>query len=88
MRAIETQEKIAFTAIMTWTGLRVVLWHLLQMLGADVDYYIPYRVDEGNGLHDDAVQQLAEAGTQLLITVDCGVTAVRQVAPLESWGWR
>lgn len=88
LRAIETQEKIAIYGDYDVDGITsvAILWHLLQMLGADVDYYIPHRVDEGYGLHDDAVQQLAEAGTHLLITVDCGVTAVRQVALARELG--
>ncbi len=57
------------------TGLSI-LWRLLTILGARVDYYIPHRVDEGYGLNADAVASLAQAGTQLLLTVDCGITAV------------
>ncbi|HDS85618.1 MAG TPA: single-stranded-DNA-specific exonuclease RecJ [Phycisphaerales bacterium] len=81
MRAVSEKEKIAIYGDYDVDGITsvAILWHLLQMLGADVDYYIPHRVDEGYGLNDEAVRQLAEAGTQLLITVDCGVTAVRQV---------
>ena len=62
LRAIETQEKIAIYGDYDVDGITsvAILWHLLQMLGADVDYYIPHRVDEGYGLHDDAVQQLPE----------------------------
>jgi len=55
-----------------------ILWHLLTMLGAKVDYYIPHRIDEGYGLNDDAVTQLAKNGTKLIITVDCGITAIQQ----------
>jgi single-stranded-DNA-specific exonuclease len=63
-----------------------ILWHLLRLLGAQADYYIPHRVDEGYGVNDEAVRQLAEAGTQLLITVDCGITAVRQMQLARSLG--
>jgi single-stranded-DNA-specific exonuclease len=54
-----------------------ILWQLLTLLGADVNFYIPHRVDEGYGLNEEAVQTLAQAGTKLLITVDCGITAVK-----------
>jgi single-stranded-DNA-specific exonuclease len=57
------------------TGISI-LWHLLQILGGSVDYYIPHRVDEGYGLNREAVESLAREGTQLLVTVDCGITAV------------
>jgi single-stranded-DNA-specific exonuclease len=52
-----------------------ILWQILTLLGAKVDYYIPHRVDEGYGLNTEAVESIAKSGTQLLITVDCGITA-------------
>lgn len=57
------------------TGVSI-LWQLLTLLGADVDYYIPHRIDEGYGLNTDAIRSIAEAGTQVVVTVDCGVTAL------------
>jgi single-stranded-DNA-specific exonuclease len=56
------------------TGV-AILWQILKLLGAAVDYYIPHRIDEGYGLNVEAVESIAKAGTQLLITVDCGITA-------------
>ncbi|MGA2070670.1 MAG: single-stranded-DNA-specific exonuclease RecJ [Sedimentisphaerales bacterium] len=56
------------------TGV-AILWQILTLLGANVDYYIPHRIDEGYGLKADAVESIAKAGTQLLVTVDCGITA-------------
>ncbi|MDH7599922.1 MAG: single-stranded-DNA-specific exonuclease RecJ [Sedimentisphaerales bacterium] len=53
----------------------VILVSLLSRLGACVDYYIPHRIEEGYGLNDDAIRALAQAGTALLITVDCGIGA-------------
>jgi len=58
------------------TGV-AILWQVLTLLGANVEYYIPHRVDEGYGLNAEAVESLARSGTQLLITVDCGITAFR-----------
>ncbi len=58
------------------TGV-AILWQVLRLLGADVDYYIPHRIDEGYGLNAEAVETLAKSGTALLVTVDCGVTAIR-----------
>ena len=55
-----------------------ILWHLLTMLGGRVEYYIPHRIDEGYGLNTEAIRQLAQNGTRLIITVDCGITAVGQ----------
>jgi single-stranded-DNA-specific exonuclease len=56
------------------TGV-AILWQILTLLGANVDYYIPHRIDEGYGLNVEAVESIAKAGTQLLVTVDCGITA-------------
>lgn len=52
-----------------------ILLQVLAALKADVDFYIPHRIDEGYGLNPEAIKQLAEAGTNLIVTVDCGVTA-------------
>ncbi len=56
------------------TGV-AILWQILTLLGANVDYYIPHRIDEGYGLNDEAVRSIADSGTRLLVTVDCGITA-------------
>ncbi len=55
-----------------------VLWHTLKLAGADVQTYIPHRLDEGYGLNAEAIRSLVEeAGTKpLIISVDCGITAV------------
>ncbi len=76
--AIEKKEKITIYGDYDVDGITAVsiLWELLTLLGAQVDYYIPHRIDEGYGLNDDAVRSLAQAGTRLLITVDCGISAL------------
>ncbi|MCE5185616.1 MAG: single-stranded-DNA-specific exonuclease RecJ [Planctomycetaceae bacterium] len=81
LQAVQMGEKISIYGDYDVDGITsvAILWHLLQMLGAKVDFYIPHRIDEGYGLNTDAVRQLAEAGTKLLITVDCGITAVEEV---------
>ncbi|MCI0500083.1 MAG: single-stranded-DNA-specific exonuclease RecJ [Planctomycetales bacterium] len=80
-QAVENRKKISIYGDYDVDGITsvAILWHLLQLLGAQVDYYIPHRVDEGYGLNADAVRQLAAGGTELLITVDCGITAVEPV---------
>ncbi|MHC5161414.1 MAG: DHH family phosphoesterase, partial [Planctomycetota bacterium] len=79
--AIESGKKISIYGDYDVDGITStsILWHLLKMLGAQVDYYIPHRVDEGYGLNADAVRQLADNGTELMITVDCGITGVEEV---------
>jgi single-stranded-DNA-specific exonuclease len=51
----------------------------LRELGADADWLIPDRIKDGYGLTTENVQRLADRGTNLIITVDCGITAVDQV---------
>jgi len=55
-----------------------ILYRCLQLLGADVRYYIPHRIEEGYGLHSQTVESLAREGVSLLVTVDCGITSVTQ----------
>jgi single-stranded-DNA-specific exonuclease len=77
-RAVRNKEKITVYGDYDVDGITgvAVLWQILTLLGGDVDYYIPHRIDEGYGLNEEAVRSLAKSGSKLLITVDCGVTAV------------
>ena len=79
--ALEAGKKIAIYGDYDVDGITgvAILWHLLEILGGDVEYYIPHRIEEGYGLNEDAIKQIAENGTKLIITVDCGITAVREV---------
>lgn len=58
----------------------------LAALGARVRPYIPHRVDEGYGLNNNALAELASAGHSLIITVDCGIRSVGEVAFANSLG--
>ncbi len=87
-QAIEGKEKITLYGDYDVDGITGVsiLWELLTMLDASVDFYIPHRIDEGYGLNIDAVRSLAESGTSLLITVDCGITAIDAAAQARQLG--
>ena len=63
-----------------------VLVRVLRTLGADVDWFLPSRIDDGYGLARATVERLAVRGTDLLITVDCAVTAVEEVALARTLG--
>ena len=63
-----------------------VLVRALRTLGADVDWYLPSRIDDGYGLAAATVARLAERGTDLLVTVDCAITAVEEVAAARAAG--
>lgn len=60
------------------TGTAIVV-QTLKLLGLETSYYIPHRYNEGYGLSVAAVKALAASGTNLIVTVDCGVSNVREV---------
>ena len=55
-----------------------LLTDFLRRHGANVVSYIPGRLEEGYGLNPIAIRQLHEEGVQLIITVDCGITAISE----------
>jgi single-stranded-DNA-specific exonuclease len=57
-----------------------VLVRALRRIGANVDWYLPDRASDGYGLNLSTVERLAAGGTRLLVTVDCAITAVAEVA--------
>ena len=64
-----------------------LLWHCLQLAGAQVDYYIPCRMDEGYGLNSTALRQLHEEDPdRLVVSVDCGIASVQEAADAKSIG--
>jgi single-stranded-DNA-specific exonuclease len=56
-----------------------IMVRALRALGGDVGWFVPERLRDGYGLSATTVQRLASAGTGLLITVDCAITAVEEV---------
>jgi single-stranded-DNA-specific exonuclease len=63
-----------------------ILVRALRELEADVDWYLPDRASDGYGLNAKTVEQLATRGTRLLVTVDCAITAVEEVATARALG--
>ncbi len=56
-----------------------ILFPVLQKLGANVEVYIPHRIDEGYGLNKEALEKLLKKKFTLFITVDNGITGVEQI---------
>jgi len=56
-----------------------ILFHTLRAIapGAAVGTYVPHRLDEGYGLNSDAIREIASRGAKVIVSVDCGVTAVQ-----------
>jgi single-stranded-DNA-specific exonuclease len=58
----------------------------LRELGAEVDWHLPSRFDEGYGLSGETLARLSGDGVDLVLTVDCGITAVAEVEEARSLG--
>lgn len=58
----------------------VVLYRIITALGGKVNYYIPSRHDDGYGLHNHTVENLAQQEYNWLVTVDCGIRSLEEVA--------
>ena len=59
---------------------------LLRELGGNVEWRLPSRFDEGYGLALETIEELAADGVDLVVTVDCGITAVQEVARARELG--
>lgn len=55
-----------------------ILWRCLKLLGADVRYFVPHRLEQGYGLHTEALESLAADKAQLVVTVDCGISSLAE----------
>jgi len=76
-QALDRQEKIVIYGDYDVDGIvgTAILWRCFQLAGKEVDFYVPHRLDEGYGLNLEALEALAHKKTNLIITVDCGITA-------------
>jgi single-stranded-DNA-specific exonuclease len=81
-QAIRAGERMAVYGDFDTDGVTAtaLLVQALRTLGARVEPYIPHRVDEGYGLNLGALRRLYRAGVRLVVTVDCGIRSVREVA--------
>jgi len=68
------------------TSSTAMLYMFLKKLQANVDYFIPNRVKEGYGLSIQGIDHAKELGVKLLISVDCGITAIDEVEYAKEFG--
>jgi len=90
VRAVRDREPIVVYGDYDVDGVTAsaVLWHTLTLAGADVHTYIPHRLDEGYGLNAEAIATLADGfdTRPLIISVDCGITAVEPARVAKQHG--
>jgi single-stranded-DNA-specific exonuclease len=81
IKAILHKEKILIYGDYDVDGITSVsmLYLLLKQLGANVRFYIPHRVQEGYGISTTGIEEAAKEQIDLIISVDCGITALKEV---------
>ena len=81
-RAIETHENVAVFGDYDVDGITstCLVTDYLRRKGVPCRPYIPDRIEEGYGLNTDAIDALLQTGTTLIVTVDCGITAIEETA--------
>ena len=86
--AMTSGEKIAVFGDYDVDGITstCLLTHFLRRHGVDVVSYIPGRLEEGYGLNPIAIHQLHEEGVTLIVTVDCGITALAEAQLCKELG--
>ncbi len=87
-KAIDSGERITVFGDYDADGVTstALLYSYLSSCGAQVDCYIPDRADEGYGMNNRAIDILKERGTQLIVTVDNGVSAIEEIEYAKSLG--
>ena len=88
LKAIENKEQIIIYGDYDVDGITsvTVLKSFLEERGIQVNVYIPNRLNEGYGLNKTAMEEIAKQGNKLMITVDCGITAVEEVEYAKKFG--
>ena len=88
LKAIENGEKIIIYGDYDVDGITsvAVLKSFLEERGLQIGVYIPNRLNEGYGLNKEAIKFISDNGYQLMITVDCGITATEEIEYAKSLG--
>ena len=81
LKAKENKEKVVIYGDYDVDGITSItlMYSFLKNIGIDVSYYLPDRQEEGYGLNKEALLKLKEMGNTLVVTVDCGISAIDEV---------
>ncbi len=63
-----------------------ILHECIRLIGGDVGYHVPNRLDDGYGLNCDAIEQLEKRGTSMIISVDCGIASIEPAKKARELG--
>ena len=87
-KALENNERIVVYGDYDVDGVTsvTILYLYLSAKGADIGYYIPNRMGEGYGMSEGSLDNLIDSGANLIVTVDTGITANKEVAHALSRG--
>jgi single-stranded-DNA-specific exonuclease len=87
-RAITKQEKITVWGDMDCDGATstVILIKGLAKIGADCDYHLPDRINDGYGMDSKNIDILAAQGTKLILTCDCGISNRKEIDYAKNYG--
>lgn len=88
IKAIENKEKVTIYGDYDVDGITsiTVLKSFLKDRGLETSQYIPNRLNEGYGLNNNAIEKIKEQGCDLMITVDCGISAINEIDYANSIG--
>jgi single-stranded-DNA-specific exonuclease len=68
------------------TTATAIMYSFLKEFGVEVDYYIHHRFKEGYGINPEGIQYAHEIGAHVIVSVDCGITAVEEALEIRSLG--
>jgi single-stranded-DNA-specific exonuclease len=88
VKAIQEKQKVTIYGDYDVDGITsiTVLKSFLKDIGLETSSYIPNRLDEGYGLNKDAIDTIKQSGCDLMITVDCGISAIDEIEYANSLG--
>lgn len=88
IKAIENNEKVTIYGDYDVDGITsiTVLKSFLKDRGLETSQYIPNRLNEGYGLNNNAIEKIKQQGCDLMITVDCGISAINEINYASSLG--
>ena len=88
IKAIKNNENVTIYGDYDVDGITsiTVLKSFLSERGLDVNFYIPNRLEEGYGLNNQAIEEIAKNKTTLMITVDCGISGVSEIEYAKKLG--